>query len=116
VKRIEFDENKINRIGTQHNCVLQFGKLNFETISEKSKESLVYGEKTNDMMFVKDFHYVLRLDKINDTKTNLSLDLYLEFTSIGNIMKKNILRKVEKTWNKKLEKLNQIAIKQSIKH
>ncbi len=110
VKRIEFDENKINRIGTQHHCVLQFGKLNFETISEKSKDSLIYGEKTKDMMFVRDFHYVIRLDKINDSNTNLSLDLFLEFNFIGNIMKHSILIMIEKMWNKKLEKLNQIAI------
>ncbi len=114
VKRIDFDENKINRIGTQHNCVLQFGKLNFETTSEKSEESLIYGEKTRDMMFVKNFHYVLRLDKMNEFQTNLSLDLFLEFNVIGNIMKHSILMMIEKNWNKKLEKLNQIATKQSL--
>jgi hypothetical protein len=116
VKRIDFDANKLNRIGTQHNCVLQFGSLNFETISEKSNESLVFGEKTKDMMFAKDFHYVLRLDKINETKTNLRLDLFLEFTTIGIIMKSTIIKRLTNLWNKKLEKLNQVASKQPIKN
>jgi hypothetical protein len=116
VKRIDYDENKLNRIGTQHNCILQFGNLNFETISEKLNESLIYGEKTKDMLFVKDFHYVIRLDKINDKKSNLTLELYLEFTTIGNMMKNNILKMVINKWDKKLERLNQLAIKQSSKN
>tara|TARA_R110000868_G_scaffold81946_2_gene231706 strand:+ start:20552 stop:21613 length:1062 start_codon:yes stop_codon:yes gene_type:complete len=116
VKRIDFDENKINRVGTQHNCVLQFGNLNFETISEKSNDSLIYGEKTKDMMFVKDYHYIIHLEKVTENLTNLTLDLYLEFTTIGTIMKTNILKMLIKIWNKKLEKLNLLSIKQTIEN
>lgn len=43
VKKIEFDENKVNRIGTQHNCVLNIGNLNFETIANDTSDDLVYG-------------------------------------------------------------------------
>ena len=50
IKRIDFETNKVNRVGTQHNCVLKFGTLKFETSSSKSVDTLMYGEKTDHLI------------------------------------------------------------------
>lgn len=109
VKELKFDENKINRVGTQHNCVLQFGSLNFETISEKSESSRIYGEKTTEMLFTNDFYYVIKLTQISDEQTNLELEFFIDFTTIGQLMQTTLLKMVSKMWAKKLDKLNQLT-------
>lgn len=116
VIRIDFDKNKINRAGTHHNCILQLGSLTFETISEKSKNSLIYGEKTTNMMFAKDFRYIIHLNKVTDNITNLTLDLYFDFSTIGKIVKTYVVKKGIKIWNRNLEKLNLLSIKQPIEN
>jgi len=105
VKRIDFDTNKVNRVGTKHNCVLKIGNLNFETISNNKSNDLIYGENTKDMMFTKDFSYLIKLNKLDKNKTNIEVSLFLEFTTIGAFMKSNILKMLTKMWKKKLNQL-----------
>lgn len=109
VKRIEFDESKMNRIGTEHNCILSLGNLKFETIAAPSSDSLVYGEKTKDMMFTKNYWYLIKLHKIDENTTQIILNVFLDFTSIGTFMKSNILKIVSKMWENKLEQLHEIS-------
>lgn len=109
VKRIEYDESKINRVGTEHNCVLKLGNLKFETITAPSADNLVYGEKTKDMMFTKNYSYLIKLHEIDKNKTQIVLNVFLDFTSIGTFMKLNILKMVSKIWNIKLEQLHQVS-------
>ncbi|WP_366183755.1 hypothetical protein [Flavobacterium ovatum] len=66
------------------------------------------------MMFAKNYQYLIRLNKVTDNITNLTLDLYLDFTSLGSFMKVNILKTLIKNWNKKLDKLNLLSINQTI--
>lgn len=109
VKRIEYDDSKINRVGTEHNCVLNLGSLKFETITAPSSDSLVYGEKTKDMMFTKNYSYLIKLNKIGENTTQIVLNIYLDFTTMGTFMKPNILKMVSKMWNTKLEQLHEIS-------
>ncbi|PIX12550.1 MAG: hypothetical protein COZ74_10865, partial [Flavobacteriaceae bacterium CG_4_8_14_3_um_filter_31_8] len=109
VKRIEYDESKINRIGTEHNCVLKLGNLKFETISTPSSNSLVYGEKTKDMMFTNNYSYLIKLQKKNENTTQITLTIYLDFNTIGTFIKSTILKMVSKMWNYKLEHLHEIS-------
>lgn len=110
VKRIEFDENKVNRVGTQHNCVLNLGNLNFETIALENTEDMIYGESTKDMMFAKNFSYFIKLQKIEENKTKVEVNLFLELNTIGTFMKSNIFKMVKKMWNNKLDQL-QLVLK-----
>lgn len=107
VKKIEFDENKVNRIGTQHNCVLNIGNLNFETIANDTSNDydLVYGESTKDMMFAKNFSYFIKLHRIDENKTNVEVNLFLELNTIGTFMQSNIVKMIKKMWNNKLDQL-----------
>jgi hypothetical protein len=110
VKKIDFDANKVNRVGTNHNCVLNIGTLNFETITQQTSDDLVYGESTKDMLFTKDFSYLIKLHKISENKTNVEVNIFLQFTTIGTFMKSNILKTVTKMWHKKLNQL-QLVLK-----
>ena len=109
VKRIEYDASKINRIGTEHNCVLNFGNMKFETITEPSSDDLTYGEKTKEMLFTDAFSYLIKLHKIDQNSTALVLDIYITFSTVGTFMKNTILRKVSKIWKKKLEQLEALS-------
>ena len=112
VRRMDFDSHKVNRIGTQHNCVLKFGTLKFETSSLKSVDTLNYGENTKDMMFTRNYYYLIKLNEIGDNKTNVELNVFLDFTTLGTFMKSNILKVVTKTWENKLKNLHELSIKQ----
>lgn len=46
VRKIDFDKGRVNRVGTKHNCVLDNGEFEFETITNDfGKNALVYGER-----------------------------------------------------------------------
>ncbi len=109
VKRIEYDERKINRIGTEHNCITNLGSLKFETIAAPSSEDLIYGEKTKDMIFTKNYSYLIELHKINEASTKITLNVFIDFTTLGIFIKPNILKMVEKMWKRKLEKLQEVS-------
>ncbi|MEZ7504791.1 DUF2652 domain-containing protein [Flavobacterium sp. Arc2] len=109
IERIDFNENEVNRVGTEHNCVLKLGTLKFKTISRPSKDSLIYGEKTEGMIFIKKFYYLVKLHSIDLNTTEVSLSLYLEYTFLGRLMKASILKRITKMWQKKLVLLNQVT-------
>ncbi|UQD56760.1 DUF2652 domain-containing protein [Flavobacterium sp. K5-23] len=109
VKRVEYDENKLNRSGSVHNCVLDFGHLKFETVTSHSSDSLTYGESTNDMMFMKNFSYLIKLHNIESSKTRLEVVLFFEFTTVGSFIKSYLMKMIEKIWSRKLNLLYEIG-------
>ncbi|WP_157510397.1 DUF2652 domain-containing protein [Flavobacterium frigidarium] len=109
IKRVEFNESKINRVGTEHNCVLSLGNLKFKTITAPSEEDLVYGEKTANMMFTKNYSYLVKLHKIDETSTQVVLNVYLDFTTVGTMMRPSILNMIRKMWEEKLTQLHQVS-------
>jgi len=110
-KRIEFEKNKLNRVGTQHNCVLNIGNLNFETILSNATDQLVYGETTEDLILTRHFSYLIKLDKESENSTRVTTELYVEFTTVGSFMKSNLTRMMKKTWKNKLKNLQNICEK-----
>lgn len=109
IKRIEYDKSKINRIGTEHNCVLNFGNMKFETITKPSEDSLIYGERTTEMLFTDAFSYLIKLHKIDQNTTKIELNIYITFSTVGVFMKNTILKKVSKTWKLKLKQLEELS-------
>jgi len=60
---LEYDEGKLNRVGTKHRCLFNGGFVDFETIkSEFGKDTLVYGEKLAHVPLADQLalYYVLR--------------------------------------------------------
>ena len=110
VKKLEFDEHKVNRVGTEHNCVLNIGNLKFETITDSSSNNFIYGERTKDILFTKNVSYFIALHKIDEHKTALKVSLFLELTTIGTFMKSTMIKIISKAWNNKLQQLH-LALK-----
>jgi hypothetical protein len=40
VMRVDFDENEVNRVGTEHNCVLKLGTLKLRQLANLQKRQL----------------------------------------------------------------------------
>ena len=56
VDRLEYDKDRINRVGTRHKCVIGGHELNFTTITNHfGDDKLVYGEKLDNHPLVDDF-------------------------------------------------------------
>lgn len=109
VKRIEFDQSKVNRVGTEHNCILNLGSLKFKTITEPTSNSLVYGEQTKGLMFTKNYSYLIKLIKLDEHTTKVTLDIYITFSTMGKFMQHSILKTVSKMWKLKLEELERLS-------
>jgi len=55
IKDIKYEKNKINRIGTNHVCMLKQGKSEFETITNDfGQDKIVYGERLKKFGLAKD--------------------------------------------------------------
>lgn len=53
--KIEFDKNRLNLVGTEHTCIVDQKKLEFETIAtDFRKEKRVYGERLKNAPLMKD--------------------------------------------------------------
>ncbi|NRT12707.1 hypothetical protein [Flavobacterium sp. 14A] len=109
VKSIRFNANRVNRVGTEHNCVLSLGNLKFKTITAPTETDLVYGEKTEEMLFCKNYSYLVRLRKINENSTQVTLTIYLDFTTIGKFMKSRILKMLKNSWEENLVALHHLS-------
>jgi hypothetical protein len=115
-KRIEYDSNKINRSGFEHNCVLNTGSLKLQTLGERKPDTYVFGERTTDMMFTKEFMYLINLDKVDEKTTSLTLSFFITWTKIGHMMKNTMLTKVKKIWNQKLETIEELLSTDTLLH
>lgn len=54
VRKLEYEKDRVNRIGTKHRCVFNFGFADFETISDhRGKEKVAYGERIESLKSLK---------------------------------------------------------------
>ncbi len=55
VDKFEFEEDRVNRVGTKHICIVNNKSIEFETVTKNYGENkLVYGELTHDLPIIKD--------------------------------------------------------------
>lgn len=104
---IQFNENEINRVGSEHLCVINENKLNFTTVTKKAKNNeLVYGELTYDTPFDAVYQfYIVRPSKENNCL--VTSELYFESNSAIKKFFLSILAKTKlKSTNRKT--LNQL--------
>lgn len=67
VKDVKFDPSTINRVGTQHTCVLPAGTLVFETIkTQKENGKRKYAEKLQSPFFVEEQYLYIELTEHQD--------------------------------------------------
>ncbi len=77
LKRVKYENERIHRIGTTHDCVLPLNTLNFETIENKSlNNQMVYTEHTHSSFMFPAFYQRFVLTKVDENKTAFKLEIH----------------------------------------
>jgi hypothetical protein len=78
-----FEGNQVNRVGTEHVCVLKDKHLNFTTITKKGRpDQLVYGEITATPKPIDALYQYQIITPLTDNSCRLETEVYIEATSI----------------------------------
>ena len=77
VEKLEYDENRVNRVGTRHTCLFPVGQAEFQTVTNMFEEgTLVYGEEVMDTPFIRQLFVYYILKPVQD-HTDLRVELHL---------------------------------------
>ena len=110
-QEIIYDENKVNRVGTTHQCVLKDNSvINFESFSDNIGEGkLIYGEKILGIKMAKEVAVFFILEN-EDHGTRLSLELHIQpLPVIGGIIKLMMIYKMSGNLEAQLKSLKALA-------
>ena len=78
----EFNHNEVNRVGTEHICVIKDKHLNFTTITKQGKPGqLVYGEMTTSPPPVDVLYQFHTITPITNTSCSIKTEVYIEAKS-----------------------------------
>ncbi|WP_350292660.1 DUF2652 domain-containing protein [uncultured Croceitalea sp.] len=111
VDRFIFDGNEVNRVGTQHLCVINGKNLSFTTIKKAVEPSqLVYGEHTTDASPFKQYYQIYIITPISDIDCKLEVEVYwtMKWSIFGRILEPLVKRKVRGNILESLELLDAI--------
>ncbi len=82
VDKIEFNENEITRIGSEHVCVINGKHLNFITVSKDAVPgTLSYGELTTSPTPVDELYQFFDITPLTNTSCTLALHIHLRAAS-----------------------------------
>ncbi|MBC3759885.1 DUF2652 domain-containing protein [Hyunsoonleella sp. SJ7] len=89
IDKLEYEKNKVNRVSEKHKCLFNKNDdVEVTTISKKVEQNqLVYGETTSDVPFTKRFNSYFVLEEMEDGKTKLNIEAFVDFKPFGIIMK-----------------------------
>ncbi|WP_420601718.1 DUF2652 domain-containing protein [Flagellimonas sp.] len=80
--RLDYNENEVTRLGTEHACVVNGKHLNFITVSKEERlGSLLYGEYTNSPPIVDGFYQFYHFTPIGENSCELEIEAYWEAKS-----------------------------------
>jgi len=97
VKAIIFDEDKIERIGTQHECITPAGNLHIETIQlEKNAETMYFAEYTAASIIFPAITSAFKLQKEDSESCTLILELRFKKNFLNKMLYKPLLTKAFK--------------------
>ncbi|MDY8135757.1 DUF2652 domain-containing protein [Aquimarina sp. 2201CG5-10] len=115
IDRLDYDEFRINRIGTTHNCISGSDIFKVETLGDRSKtnNSLVYGERTADIKNLDLYSYYLTVQQKEQNYSVLKAEVYLDFKPIEEVQKKEIIKNLEEAWKLSLSCLEVEMIKEN---
>ena len=102
VDKIEFDENEVTRIGSEHVCVINGKHLNFITVSKDPVPGVLsYGEMTTSPAPVDELYQFFNITPITRTSCSLESQVYLKAVSPIKKLMIFFLKPVFKKNNKK---------------
>lgn len=110
-QEIIYDERKVNRVGTTHQCVLKDNSvINFESFTDNIGEGkLIYGEKILGIKMAREVAVFFILEN-EGHGTRLSLELHIQsLPVIGGIIKLMMIYKMSGTLEAQLKSLKALA-------
>lgn len=86
IRKLDFDEEKVHRLGTTHLCHLDTGMLQFQTVQvEAGPDEKVLAERSGPQPMLKSADFVFRF-KASGNGTDVSIEAHPEFTFLGNLL------------------------------
>ena len=83
VDKIEFNENEVTRIGSEHLCIINGKHFNFSTVTKKGKANqLVYGELSNDLPIADKVYQFFIITPLTNNSCKVEIEVYIEVKSI----------------------------------
>lgn len=83
IDKLEYNENEVTRLGTEHACVVDGKHLNFVVVTKDAEPGqLVYGELTNSAPVIDGLYQFFVITPLGSTECHVRVELYWETNSI----------------------------------
>ena len=107
VDRMEYERNKVNRVGEKHKCLFNKNDDVIQTtVSKPAKANqLVYGESTNNIPFTKRMNSYFILEETNEGDTKLNIQVFADFKPFGILIKPLMKRTLKKVISANIKEL-----------
>ncbi len=90
-----YDENKIDRVGSQHDCVLPDNIVHITSVAnEQGREHITYAERIDKLGFIPESFQVFTLNRIDDKSCELLIEHHIKLFFPINLLVKPKLKKV----------------------
>jgi len=109
VNELNYNEKEVNRVGSEHNCLVGKDLLAFETITNDfGMDKMVYGERILKAPFAKDIAVYYILEEENEG-TKLIAEVHIEPSPlIGHLLKPLIKKKLGQSIRKALDAIKEV--------
>ncbi len=107
VDRLEYEKNKVNRLGEKHKCLFNKNADISQTTVTKAagKNQLVYGESTTNVPFTKLFNNYFVFEETEGGYTKMNIQVFADFNSFGWFMKPFMKRTLKKVISENIKQL-----------
>ncbi|MGH1384857.1 DUF2652 domain-containing protein [Kordia sp.] len=110
IDKVEYEKNRINRVGDKHKCLIDKKEVTPTTVTKKAKKNqLVYGESTTEVPFTKKLNVYYVLTPENDQKTRLQIEVFVDFKPFGILLKRLMKKNFKKVVPENIKELILLA-------
>lgn len=117
VDYFEYKEHEVNRIGTEHACVINQKHFNFTTVIKPVRpDQLVFGELSYDTPFIDEIYQFYIITPISDQQSHMEIQIYPKVkSSIKRLIFSSppVKAKFRSDLRKSLTKLKELAAEKS---
>lgn len=97
VTNIKFNEERIHRIGSSHECIIPVGNILFETLEDyEDNDKRIYTEFSNGSFLSPPFYENYIIEKQDDEVTHLQVALHMHGKGIQKLLQKPIAKAFKK--------------------
>ncbi len=109
--KIEYDPKKLNRVGTEHYCIVNKERLSFETVTQDFDDNpYVYGESLKNSSLFKDFANYFVLEETDSGSTEVTMQFHVKPKSWFHRLLMPIIKfKITKTMIATLKKIQEVG-------